>query len=410
MPIERTAVICVNFLPPGRSIKTVRLASFVLPLLMAVPALSHAQQVAAVTDASAKAASWQGVEIAIPMDEQGIRAAGIATIHVEPDQGKTDLGFPGTVTIPQHQLRIVAAPAGGLVETMLVAPDEPVTIGQPVAQVRSPDMVEAQKNYLGALSDEALTSDKLRRAQMLFDGKALPERELRVAESESSSAKSRLDERMQILFLMGIDREDFETLRTTHTIVSALTVKSPVNGTVVSRHVSAGEQVKAAAPLYTFGELDPLWVNIQIPAHRLATIEVGAPVTLPAYGIEGRIIRIGRTVDQSTQSAIAVAEVSSSEGRLRPGLALTANVRIQNGDVAGASKNWSVPSSSVVRHRDQSWVFMRSADGFRAKPVQVINESARTVAIRADFHSSDEVATRGVLALLSELVDADKED
>lgn len=345
------------------------------------------------------------------MDDQGIRAAGIGTSHVEPDQGKADLGFLGTVTIPQHQLRIVAAPAGGLIEAMMVAPDEPVSVGQPVAQVRSPELVEAQKNYLGALSDEALTADKLRRAKMLFEGKALPERELRVAESEFTSAKSRLDERMQILFLMGIGRDDFDTLRETRTIVSTLTVKSPVNGTVVSRNANSGEQVKSAAPLYTIGELDPLWVNIQIPAHRLATIAVGAPVLLPAYGIEGVIIRIGRTVDPSTQSAIAVAEVNSSDGRLRPGLALTATVRIQNGgEVASAGRNWSVPSSSVVRHRDQSWVFMRSADGFRAKPVQVIAESARTVAIRADLHSNDEVASRGVLALLSELVDADKED
>ena len=72
--------------------------------------------------------------------------------------------------------------------------------------------------------------------------------------------------------------------------------------------------------------------------------------------------------------------------------------------------NWSVPSSSVVRHRDQSWVFMRSNDGFRARPVQVITESARNIAVRGEFRASDEVAARGVLALLSELVDADKED
>jgi membrane fusion protein, heavy metal efflux system len=214
---------------------------------------------------------------------------------------------------------------------------------------------------------------------------------------------------MQILFLMGIDKDDFETLRETRTIVSTLVVKSPVNGTVVSRHASAGEQVKSAAPLYTLGELDPLWVNIQIPAHRLMNIEVGAPVALPAYGVEGRIIRIGRTVDQSTQSAIAVAEVSAKDGRLRPGLALTAHVRIGNG-TAGSAKNWSVPTSSVVRHRDQSWVFARSTEGFRAKPVQVIAESAHSVAIRADLRSTDEIASRGVLALLSELVDADKED
>lgn len=409
MPFERPIVTCLNFLSAGRPQAALR--PLLLALSIAVPSAAIAQEVTAAVPGTPVTTSWSRGDISIPMDEQGIRAAGISTIHVEPDEGRADLGFPGTVTIPQHQLRIVAAPAGGLIEAMMVAPDEPVSAGQPIAQVRSPELVEAQKNYLGALSDELLTADKLRRARLLFEGKALPERELRVAESESISAKSRLDERMQILFLMGIGKADFETLRDTRTIVSTLTVRSPINGTIVSRNANSGEQVKSAAPLYTVGELDPLWVNIQIPAHRLPTIAVGALVSLPAYGIEGHIIRIGRTVDQSTQSTIAVAEVNSSDGRLRPGLALTANVRIQNGGAGvSAGKNWSVPSSSVVRHRDQSWVFTRSTEGFRAKPVQVIAESARTVAIRADLRSSDQVASRGVLALLSELVDADRED
>lgn len=409
MPFESPIVTCLNLRPSVLPRTAVR--PLLLALLIAMPSVSVAQEVTAAVSATPVTTSWARGDISIPMDDQGIRAAGIATIHVEPDEGRADLGFPGTVTIPQHQLRIVAAPAGGLIEAMMVAPDEPVSAGQPIAQVRSPELVEAQKNYLGALSDELLTADKLRRARLLFEGKALPERELRVAESESISAKSRLDERMQILFLMGIGKADFETLRDTRTIVSTLTVRSPINGTIVSRNANSGEQVKSAAPLYTVGELDPLWVNIQIPAHRLPTIAVGAPVSLPAYGIEGHIIRIGRTVDQSTQSTIAVAEVNSSDGRLRPGLALTANVRIQNGgDGVSAGRNWSVPSSSVVRHRDQSWVFTRSTEGFRARPVQVIAESARSVAIRADLRSSDQVASRGVLALLSELVDADKED
>lgn len=356
-------------------------------------------------------AAWRRIEIAIPMDENGMRAAGIGTINVTPDQGRTELTFPGTVMIPQQQLRIVSAPAGGLIESMLVSPDEPVKAGQPVAQIKSPDMVEAQRQYLAALSDEALSSDKLRRAKLLFEGKALPEKELRIAESENAIAQSRLDERMQILFLMGMDKADFETLRTTRGIVSALIVRSPITGTVVTRHAGAGEQVKTAAPLYTFGELDPLWVNIQIPAHRLATISTGAHVSIPAHGVEGHIIRIGRTVDQSTQSTIAVAEVTAGGGRLRPGLAVSTSVRVETPNVAnGGGGSWSVPAASVVRHRDQSWVFTRVADGFRARPVQVITESARSVAIRADFKSSDEVASRGVLALLSELVDADKED
>jgi RND family efflux transporter MFP subunit len=400
--------------------KTIRFAAvrtagarWALPALLSLGAPSIvASSWAQDLSSAAATTAFHQVEVAIPMDDQGIRAAGIGTIHVEPDQGTTDLTFPGTVSIPPQQLRTVAAAAGGLVENMLVSPDEPVTAGQPLAQVRSPELVEAEKNYLNALSDDVLASDKLRRAQMLFEGKALPERELRVAESEGSSAKARLDERMQILVLLGMDKESIETLRTTRTIISSFVVKSPVTGTVVTRQASAGEQVRSAAPLYTIGEFDPLWINIQIPAHRLGTVAVGAPVSLPAYGVEGRIIRIGRTVDTSTQSAIAVAEVKANGVQLRPGLALTASVRIDNptGSVASASKRWSVPIASVVRHRDQAWVFMKSTGGFRARPVQVINESARSVAIRADFRSDDEIAARGVLALLSELVDADKED
>jgi RND family efflux transporter MFP subunit len=344
------------------------------------------------------------------MNDQSMKAAGIATTQIAPDRGNADLTFPGSVSIPQHQMRIVSAPSGGLIETMLVSPDETVTEGQPVAQISSPDLVEAQKNYLAAVAEDALASDRLHRAQVLVEGKALPERELRVAETSAATASARLDERRQILFLSGMGKEEFETLQANKIILNKMVVRSPVSGTVISRHAGTGEQIKSAAPLYIVGVLDPLWVNIQIPAHRLATISVGSAVSLPAYGLDGKIVRIGRTVDQATQSVIAVAEVNNTGGRLRPGLALTATIHLKPADAAVASRNWSVPSTSVVRHRDQSWVFMRSADGFRARPVQVINESARTIAIRADFRAHDEVASRGVLALLSELVDADKED
>jgi hypothetical protein len=63
----------------------------------------------------------------------------------------------------------------------------------------------------------------------------------------------------------------------------------------------------------------------------------------------------------------------------------------------------------VVRHRDRAWVFLRSPEGFRARPVQVITESARVFLIRADLAEGDQVASRGVLALLAALAEADKD-
>ena len=352
-------------------------------------------------------------DIVLRLDDRGIRAAGIATSGITRERGATDLALPGTLAIPQQQIRVIAAPAGGLAEAMLVAADEPVAAGQALTRLRSPDVVEAQRQFLAALSDESLSADRLRRSQLLFEGHALPERDLRVAQSEAAVAKSRLDERTQILSLLEMTDAEIETLRATRKIFSTLTVYSPIAGTVVTRHASAGEQIRPASPLFTIAELNPLWVNIQVPAALLTNITVGAQVSLPAHRAQGKIIRIGRTVDAATQSAIAVAEVSTDGGNLRPGLAVGVVVRLEQHDQAQHMDNdrlqWSVPAPAVVRHRDRAWVFVRSTEGFRARPVRVVAESARVFSIRAELVEGDEVASRGVLALLAALAEADKD-
>jgi len=355
-------------------------------------------------NASAQAAK-PATDISLPMDERGIRAAGIGTTTVERERGGADLLLPGTVAIPQHQIRVIAAPAGGLVEEMLVSADEQVKAGQPIAKLRSPAIVEAQRQFLAAIADEALSADRLRRSQLLFEGKALPERDLRVAQTEAVQAKSRLDERTQILSLMGMTETEVDTLREARRIFPTVTLFSPMNGTITVRHVGPGERIEPAAPVFTVALLDPLWVNIQVPAARLANITVGSVVTLPAQDARGKIIRIGRTVESATQSTIVVAEIGSNDGAVRSGLAVSVSVHV----ASDGGNEWSVPSAAVVRHRDRSWVFVRTKDGFQARPVQVVSEGARGVLIRSAFSSGDQVAIRGILSLLATLAEVDKD-
>jgi membrane fusion protein, heavy metal efflux system len=344
-------------------------------------------------------------EVLLRLDERQIRAAGITSITIEQERAESELSLPGTVVIPPQQLHVVAAPANGMVESMLVAADEQVKEGQPIARLRSPELVEAQRQFLAAVADEALAADRLRRAQFLFENKAMPERELRIAQTQAINAKFQLDERQQILRLMEMSEGDIEAVRSTRKLFPAVTIHAPIAGTVTKRHASPGERVSAAAPIYTVGLLNPVWVNVQVPAARLAAIEESGTVSLPAYGVEGRIIRIARTVDAQTQSAIAVAQIDSNGGSVRPGLAVTAIIRIPNGSDA----QWSVPSASVVRHNDRAWVFVRHTDGFIARPVNVVSESLGRASIRAKLSSSDRIADRGVLALLSELAAQDAE-
>jgi membrane fusion protein, heavy metal efflux system len=352
------------------------------------------------------AASHPNAGVLIKMNERALRAAGIVVGPIERERGGADFALPGNVVIPPPQVRVVAAPAAGLVEALLVSADEQAKAGQPVAVLRSPVIVEAQQLFLAAIADESLAGDRLRRTQLLIEGKAIPERELNVAQAEAARAKARLDERTQILSLMELGDAQIAELRKTKRIVPTVTLYAPINGTVVRRHTSPGERIDAAAPLFTIAELDPLWVELQVPATRLPNLRVGSEVSLPAQGAKGKIIRIGRTVDAATQSAVAVAEIRSDGTTVWPGLAVGVTVIIGS-DITGA--DWSVPTASVVRHKDRNWVFVRVPEGFRAVPVQVVSESARGVWIRAEFNSDDRVATGGIIALLAELAEADKE-
>ena len=356
-------------------------------------------------DGDKPAASERNSDVVFTLDERGIRAAGIGTAPIEREKGGADLTLPGTVAIPQQQIRVVSAPAGGLVEEILVPTDEPVKAGQPIARLRSPAIVEAQRQFLAAIADEALSGDRLRRSELLFEGKALPERDLRVAQTEATQAKSRLDERTQILSLMGMTDTEVNTLREARRIFPTVTLTAPINGTVTVRHVGPGERIEPSAPVFTIAELDPLWVNIQVPAARLPNVTVGAEVSLPAYRAGGKIIRLGRTVDAATQSAIAVAEISSNNGAVRPGLAVSVSVHL----VSDGTNEWAVPAAAVVRHGDRSWVFVRSQDGFVARPVQVLSQNSRGVSVRGGFHADDQIAVRGILALLSKLAESDRE-
>ena len=343
--------------------------------------------------------------IDIPLDERAVRAAGIGYTAPERVRGSGDLMFPGTVVVPPAQLRVVAAPVDGLIETIEVAPDELVEAGQTILRMRSPELIAAQREFISADADAILARDRLRRSETLFAAKALPERDLRTIENEAKTTTYLADERLHALRLMGMTEEDIRALRDTREYRANVAIVAPAAGYVLSRYSSPGARVAAAEPLFTIAQLDPLWVNIQVPASRLGSIAVGATVNLPAYGARGRIIRIGRSVDPATQSVIAVAEVNADLSSVRPGLAVTASVRVERGSVP----DWVVPASAVVRHRERSWIFVKTAQGVRAQPVDVLSENARDASIRANLEPGDQVASRGLIALLAELAKRDSE-
>lgn len=343
-------------------------------------------------------------DLVVPLTEEQARAAGVETEAIESESGVGELVVPGVVAVPPQQLRIVAAPAAGLVETLLVAPDEDVKEGDPIATLKSSELVEAQRAFLHALSDANLAAEKLRRDEQLFKEHIIAERRLIVTRAEAGQARSALEERGQILSLVGMTEPDIAALRRDRKFASALLVRAPIGGTILQRHGTTGERVQASAPLVTIARLDPIWVNLQVPLTRAVSLDAVDRVHLPLADLDGRLIRIGRTVDSATQSVTAVAEFRPGRTPLRPGQAVQAKLHLKG---LGAAQ-WRVPADAVVSHQNRSWVFVRIKDGFRAVPVTLVSETPHFASVQGQLSSNDRVAVRGILTLLAELAEAEK--
>ena len=380
-------------LPSIGDLKTVRIRSFA-PVFACIPLLALLSP----------AASWAGPasnEVLIRIDDRQYRAAGIDVARVEAEAGTTQTVLPGTVSVPPQQLRVVAAPAAGLVEALLVAPNEQVSAGQPIARLRSPDLLEAQRSYLQALSAETLAAERLRRDEQMHRERIIAERRLLTTRADHDYARTTLQEREQMLALLGMAEADMAALREQRHMAPALTVVAPEDGVVLEVRAIAGERIAAAAPLFSIGRLDPLWITLQMPLAQAVAILPGTRVSVPGTPAQGEVVRLGRSVDPATQSLAAVVEVSDGADAIRPGQVVSASVALR----PNGTPQWRLPAGAVVRHAGQSWVFVRGEMSFRARPVVVISESASTVSIRANLAPDDQVASRGILSLLAELTE-----
>jgi membrane fusion protein, heavy metal efflux system len=340
--------------------------------------------------------------IVVRLDDRQIKAAGIDTQSLEREAATSEIIVPGVVVLPPQNLRIVAVPAAGLIERLMVSPDEDVKEGDPIAQLRSSELVESQRAFLAASSDQALSEEKLRRDQQLHKEGIIAERRLIVTRAEATQARAVLDERSQLLALQGMSPEEIDALRRTRRMSASLVIRAPMSGAILQRNGSPGERVVASAPLVTIARLSPFWTNLQTPVAHAAALPLVERVVLPSLGLEGKLVRIGRTVDATTQSVTAVAEFDTAATTARPGQAIQAILKV----AGGGGAQWRAPASAVAHFKGSDWVFVRAPEGFAATPVEVISHASDAVSLRGPLRTDDKVATRGVLSLITELSSA----
>ncbi|HKJ70939.1 MAG TPA: efflux RND transporter periplasmic adaptor subunit [Gammaproteobacteria bacterium] len=330
----------------------------------------------------------------IVITDAQMQRLGIATAEVAAAEGVQTDALPARVVIPPDQEQVVSAPQGGLVAALDAAVEQDVAAGDPLAEIRSPELVTMQQDFLQARSERGVAKAALERDRQLVDEGIIPKRRFQETRSRYHQAQARLEARGHALSLAGMSDPAIKRLAETRKLSSRLTVTAPIDGVVVEKMASVGKRVQQAEPLYRVARLNPLWLEIRLPLDRLQGVKEGAPVSVPCAGMKAEVTLVGRTAEAESQTVLVRARVAGGEDCLRPGQFVETRLEVGAGEA-----RFRVSGDAVVRHQGQDWVFVRVAKGFRPVPVDVHGHRQGDAVISGPLQAGQSVAVSGLAAI-----------
>lgn len=171
--------------------------------------------------------------------------------------------------------------------------------------------------------------------------------------------------------------------------LSVYAITSPLAGTVLARHASAGD-LAAEGPLFEIADLSTLWVDLHLFGADAQHITPGLPVVVTRLsdGVTAAtsLDRVLLGTATASQSTVARATLANADGRWRPGAAVRARVTVSETAVA-----LRVPLAAVQQADGQDVVYVREGDRYTSRPITLGARDGVNVAVTAGLQVGEAV-------------------
>lgn len=177
----------------------------------------------------------------------------------------------------------VGSPVIGVVDLVKVERGDRVTKGQVVALLRADveraavavaaSRARVSAEIQAAKANYDLARQKLARAQELLNRKFISDQALEQSRAEADVAEQRLAQAKDQRSILVTE------LRLAEAQLELRTIRSPADGIIVERYMSGGERVEEK-PIVRVATVNPLRVEIVVPAALYGTIRVGSSLTV----------------------------------------------------------------------------------------------------------------------------------
>jgi membrane fusion protein (multidrug efflux system) len=322
----------------------------------------------------------------------------LATVVAKPVSRTVEL--PGEI-LPYLSVAVHAKVAG-FVDRVLVDRGSPVSRGELLVELRSPELtarvLEAEAKVQSAESDRVQTEAQLAAARATADRlKDAAKTPGAIAGNEIVQAEKQVDAAQALVRSREQAKHAAESVvQAQRDLLEYLKITAPFDGVVTDRLVHPGALVGPGADpvLLVIQQISRLRCVVAVPEEDLSGIATGATVSfhVPAFPertYSGTVARIAHSVDQKTRTMAVELDVINRDGSLAPGMYPTAKWPIRRSHPA-----LFVPKTSVVTTTERTFV-IREHDG-KAQWVDVRKGAADDdlVEVSGNLQAGDRVVRR----------------
>jgi len=296
---------------------------------------------------------------------------GVRTAKVVLQPLENEISTVGYVTYDEDQLIHIHPRVKGWIEKLYVkAEGDPVVKNQPLYELYSPELVNAQEEFLIA---------KDRNNKLLI-----------------RAAKDRL-------IALQIPKQTIKEIEKRRKVKQTITFFSPQSGVVDNLNIREGFYVKPGTTLMSIGKLDQVWVNAEVFERQAPNVQRNLPVTmsldyLPGKLWQGKVDYVYPTLNEKNRTLKVRLRFENEDMMLKPNMFAQVVIHAQND-----KSSLLVPREAVIRTGTTERVVLALGGGqFKSIKVNVGRYNKNFAEILSGLEEGEKVVTSAQFLLDSE--------
>ena len=340
-----------------------------------------------------------------------------ATLTIEPVKAKSfraEYVTEGKFAVDEDRSTPVFSPYAGRVTKLLAKPGETLTQGQPLFTIEAADTVQAQNDFIAAMTSQNkaksaidLADIQFKRAKDLYEGHAVPLKDYQQAEAtqvqaqnDMRSSVTALEAARNKLRILGFTDEMIKAFQDKGAINPEITIYSPIAGTVVQRKIGPGQYVSAGAsdPVFVIGDLSTVWLIAFVRESDAASVSVGQDISVNVMALPGRpltakINYVATAIDPATRRLMVRATIDNKDNLFKPEMFASATIYSGDGhNSVGVRKQALIYEAQRVR----LWV-ANDDKSLELREVQTGLVNGDYVEVRTNLKPGEKVVVKGSL-------------